>query len=86
MVKRLIQPTICPRCGSEMQEVGATTFDPIVEKGVVIRGLAQAMKARETTVAACSGCEFLVDLRRSDGVPKTSAELLSEVGRELADG
>lgn len=81
MVRQLIQEIRCPLCQSVVEQTDATTFDPIVEHGGVVQGRKQATKARQTTVAACTGCEFLVDLRRVDGVLKSPVELIQEVGQ-----
>ncbi len=79
------QETACPLCGSALVEGPATTFDAYVPMGRVVRGRELPTKERQTTVAACSGCEFLIDLRRPDGVPKSSSQLLVEVGKWVRD-
>lgn len=83
MIKSIIV-ALCPRCHAPLQETPATAFDEVATKGVAVRGKAFDTKPRETVIAACTGCEFAVDLRRPDGVQKSSQELLVEVGQWLA--
>lgn len=51
--------------------------------GIVTVVDAVTLRNRSTQIAACNGCEFIVDLRRADGVPKTSKQLLLEVATWL---
>lgn len=75
----------CPLgCGGLVSEEPATAVDTYAP-GYYVAGRALPTRERLTTVAACSGCEFLIDLRRPDGVPKTSTQLLAEVGRFVAE-
>lgn len=69
----------CPLCGAPVQQCSATTFDDYIP-GYAVNGRVE-QRARETEVAACTGCEFLVDLRQTNGTPKTSRQLLLEVGK-----
>jgi len=77
--------TVCPRCGAAMEQVEATAFDEYVEGGFHIVGRPLPRRPRETVVAACTGCEFVVDLRHPNGTAKSSAHLLREVGQWLVD-
>lgn len=69
----------CPLCGAHVSAVPATTVDE-VHPGYHVAGQPLKTKERETTVAACSGCEFVIDLHHPSGVPKTRAQLLAEAG------
>jgi hypothetical protein len=84
MTNHLIQPVVCPLCQSALQEVEATTFDTIIP-GYHIRGRALPTKKRETTIIACTGCEFAVDMKTTNGSDKSSAQLLADVGRLVGD-
>ena len=74
--------TKCPLCDSLVEETEATVSEEYLPP-FPRRGQPLPRRERQTRVAACTGCEFLIDLRRPDGVPKTSAQLLTEVGRWL---
>lgn len=69
----------CPLCGSDLQEVPATTFDTYAPS-YHVKGRALPTRERQTVIAACTGCELIIDLHRPDGVPKTSAQILHDVG------
>ena len=69
----------CPLCGGILETTDmrvSETYHP----GYHVAGTELPRRERETVVAACTECEFIVDLRRPDGVPKTSAQLLHDVG------
>src|SRR5688572_10651312 len=61
--------TRCPFCGGEVYETECVA--------VVRRG--RGVQRTETVAAACSGCEFMLDLRRQDGVRKSAAQILRDV-------
>ncbi len=73
---------VCPLCRGTVVATPATTFDAY-HPGYHVPWKALPTKARETMLAACTGCEFAIDLHRGDGQPKTQAQLLTEVGTWL---
>lgn len=66
--------TRCPLCGGEVHETDCVA--------VVRRG--RGVQHRRTVAAACSGCEFMLDLCRPDGVRKSAARVLRDVARFVA--
>ena len=74
----------CPLCRGVVAAVEATAFDEYVSNGFATIGRPLPRRPRETLVAACADCEFVVDLQQSNGCPKTSVQLIADIGRFLS--
>ena len=69
----------CPLCGGVVSEVPVTTFDDwIPASGAAVL----SPRRRDTVAAACAGCEFLIDLRHTNGTPKSPDELTAELAAD----
>lgn len=52
----------CPLCGGKISVVEATTVEP-VHPGYHVKGTDLPTRERAVVVAACSGCEFVTEIR-----------------------
>lgn len=59
-----LKPVTCPDCGSPV-ELTPVTVEDVIAPGHYIIGHDLPTRQRETLALACSGCEFIVDIREA---------------------
>lgn len=68
----------CPLCSARLSVIACTTvreFHP----GYHVRGEPLPEHEMPTTVVACSGCEFVLDLEHQDRSPRSEESLTAEI-------